>query len=343
MAEKGTLVLDCEDEKPLWLDALFPWMITSGLPIKENSVHHTSSSGSSSSMTSMSSASGRGGGRLGMETLVAEQAIIIDSKGRGVQQIMTTSLSTAAAAMIGVIKTGGGSDVRGSNSSHDIAAVATNAKKATSDLMRAFTVSTSLSSNSNASASNSNPKLSPGISIVNIEALDTPSIRLTEIESRDSASKSVTTPLVRELTPVPSSTKRTFPNANTIRNGNRLIDVEDGPDADVIVDYSGVLDLLDTVKRPLSNTKIQLARALDLSLNAHVDTTFSLRSALQGVAQAVIGLTCLRTLADEVIERMVHIKMGWRYGIREEMLERALEKKGIFPVIETLSTHSQYN
>ena len=330
MAEKGTLVLDCEDEKPLWLDALFPWLISSGLPIKENSVHHTSSSSrssSSSSMTSMSQASGRGGGRLGIETLVAEQAIIIDSKGRGVQQIMTTSLSTAAAAMIGVIKTGGGSDVRGSNSSHDIAAVATNAKKATSDLMRAFTVSTSLSSNSSASASNSNPKLSPGTSVVNIEALDTPLIRFSEIESRDSASKSVTPALIRELTPVPSSSKRTFPNANTIRNGNRLIDGEDEADGDVIVDYSGILDLLDAVKRPLSNTKIQLVRALDLSLNAHVDTTFTLRSALQGVAQAVIGLSCLRTLADEVIERMVHIKMGWRYGIREEMLQRELDQK----------------
>ena len=323
MAEKGTLVLDCGDEKHLWLDALFPWLITSGPRIKESSVLHTSSS----SMASTSPAGGGGGGggalggRLGSEIFVAEQGIIIDSKGRGVQQIMTSSLSTAAAAMIGAMTIGGVEDVKGSSSSQGIAAVAANAKKlhlATSDLMRAFTASHSLPSNSNTSACNSKSKFGSGISVVNIEAPDTPFMSLTEIDRRSStsAAKSVTPPLIREVTLVPSSSKRTFSNAKTTSNGNRLMDIEDEANADALEDYSGVLDLLDAVKYPLSNTKTFLQDALDLSQKVHMDTTSCFRSALQGVTQAVIGLSFLRTLADEVMERIEHEKVGRRSGIR---------------------------
>lgn len=260
-------MLDCGEEKLLWLDALFPWLATSGPGTKEAKMR--------SSTYNHTPAGVRGDGRrLRPGGMLTDEAVLIDNTGGRVQQIVASSLGTAAAAMRGAITIGGLEEMTAGSSSQGIAAVAANAKKiqsATSDLMRAFAVGNSLSNNFGASIITniaSNPVLSTKVQTSHLDSCQ--QIRI---------------------------------NANTLSDGNRLMHIERGTETDLPLDFSGVLDSLDAVTSPLSDAKSLLDGALSLSLALQADTALCLRSSLKGVTQAVIGLSSLHSISEKVTQR----------------------------------------
>jgi hypothetical protein len=309
-------VLDCHSEKLLWLDALVPWVVGRDRHLRDA---RSRSNTNSSQQYKPSPVSVR------VDGLESQMS---GSMSHTRVQKLTATIGNAA-AIIGVISSG--FEELGGASTQGMAGVAANAKKlqnATSGIMRVFAARSSLQT---AFATGTRPK----VSLLQAGYADSPidpsreglgprqggragsgSASPKEAPQSTQHSTPHSKPLwdkgpedVALTQPIASHRDRASPPASSpiiSRDGSTEQGRERGRFSpavrleDEITDSAGVMDLLDSITGPLAHARALLEGSLALFLELHAKSSASQRAGLKDVAQSLMGVSVLDSIAEEV-------------------------------------------
>jgi hypothetical protein len=305
-------VLDCHSEKLLWLDALVPWVVGRDRHLRDA---RSRSSTNSSQQYKPSPVSVR------VDGLESQMS---GSMSHTRVQKLTATIGNAA-AIIGVISSG--FEELGGASTQGMAGVAANAKKlqnATSGIMRVFAARSSLQTSF---ATGTRPK----VSLLQAGYADSPIDPSREgpgsgqggrAGSGSASPKEApqSTPHSKPLwdkgpedvaltQPITTHRDRVSPPASSpiiSRDGSTEHGRERGRFSpavrleDEISDSAGVMDLLDSVIGPLAHARALLEGSLALILELHAKSSASQRAGLKDVAQSLMGVSVLDSIAEEV-------------------------------------------
>ena len=303
----GTLVLDCGCEKLQWLAALNPRV--TGSPtngrIRSNTTNIQPMRQSPTAKMQYPSDSSGGSGRMPK---------------------MTATLGNAA-AMIGALSMASLEEIGGTGST-GIYGVTANAKKlqsATTDMMRAFAVRSALPSPLSTSSKSANVGMKPEVFSYQPGSVEPTTNKFDEENLIANLNASVIVPhsnsksnvqgvAVRSHAPS-SDTSTTSLSSPSAGENKRITRSEENTDVittimgqdqkDKEMDSGSVLSLLDAISAPLSHAASALEQSLDLHVQLHEQATACLNAALKEVAQSLVGVGVLRSIADEVRIRIL--------------------------------------
>ena len=297
----GSLVLDCGSEKLQWLAALNPWV------------------------TESPSRNGRIRSNTANIQPVKQSPVKMDSPSdsNGRVQKMSVTLGSAA-AMIGALSMASLEEIGGTGST-GMAGVTANAKKlqnATTDMMRAFAVRSALPSSFSATSKSINSGIKskilsyqPGPVEATTSNKDNQCMGTNSNDSvvvRYNNGKCNTQDVVIRSSAQSSDTTTSLSSPSGGEN-ERISSSEKNSDESTVaqdqkekeVDSGSVLSLLDAISAPLSHAASSLEKSLDLHVQLNGQATACLNAALREVAQSLVGVGVLRSIADEVWMRIL--------------------------------------